>query len=290
MNRRGLAFMLQFALLGFAFSQQSCSVWLGSFGGIALLNLWGWLEALSWRRAILDTPTSRIASAAQGFVELVGDAQPLADTLLLSPFTRLPCLWYRFSVERRHNGEWRRDEQGESDLPFLLEDVSGRCEIDPLGAEILTSHKETRTEGDERHTEHLLLKGDRLYVLGEFVSYSGAQRLLDRRRDIGDLLAEWKADQTALHQRFDLDRSGAIDDKEWQLARNAAEREVERKHQEIRAQPTSHRLQKPGSNRPYLIANQPPEKLGRRYGWLSGAHFVLLLAGLTGFAWAIGCN
>ncbi len=289
-NRRGLAFFLQFALLGFAFSEQSGTVWLGSFGAIASLNLWGWLNALSWRRAIVDTPTSRIASAAQGFVELVGDAQPLADTQLFSPFTHLPCLWYRFSVERRHNGEWRREEQGESDLPFLLEDASGCCEVDPVGAEILTSHKEIRTEGDERHTEYLLLKGDRLYALGEFRSSSGAQQVLDRRRDIGDLLADWKADQAELRQRFDLDRNGAIDEQEWQRARNAAEREVERRHREIRTQPTSHRLQKPGANRPYLIANQPPEKLGRRYGWLSGAHFVLLLGSLIGFAWALGLS
>ena len=286
-NPRGLAFFLQFALLGFAFSEQSGPVWMSAFIAAALLNLWGWIDALAWRRAIADTPTSRIASAAQGFVELVGVGQPLPDTQLLSPFTQLPCLWYRFSVERRHDGEWRREEQGESDLQFLLEDASGRCEIDPVGAEILTTHKETRTQGDERHTEYLLLKGDHLYALCEFISFNGAQRVLDRRRDIGDLLAEWKTDQAELRQRFDLDRNGAIDDKEWEMARSAAEREVAHRHQEIRNQPTSHRLQKPGSNRPYLIANHPPEKLGRRYVWLSGVHLLLMLSSLVGIGWAM---
>jgi hypothetical protein len=252
-----------------------------------LINLWAWIEALRWRRAIADTPTSRIASAAQGFVELIGVGQPLVDTQLVSPFTQLPCLWYRYTLERHQHDEWRQVERGESDLPFFLADDSGRCEVDPVGAEILTTHQETRTQGDERHTESVLLKGDRLYALGEFVSFNGAQSALDPRRDVGDLLAAWKADQPALHDRFDLDRSGGIDEKEWQLARQAAAREVARRHQAIRNQPTRHHLRKPGLSLPYLIANYPPEKLGRRYAWLSATYLVLLLASLFGIGWAL---
>jgi hypothetical protein len=282
-----LPFFLQAVLLGIASSSRSPQVWLSVFCAAVLINLWAWIVAMCWRRAIVDTPTSRIASAAQGFVELIGSGQPLTDTHLLSPNTQLPCLWYRYTLERRENGEWRQVEQGESDLPFILDDGYGRCELDPVGAEILTTHQETRTQDDERHTEHVLLKGDRLYALGEFVSISGTQSLLDTRRDVGELLAEWKSDQLVLHERFDLDRSGDIDDKEWQLARQAAEREVARRHQEIRNQPTRHRMRKPGSRKPYLIANYPPEKLGRRYAWLSAAHLALMLASLFGIAWAM---
>jgi hypothetical protein len=282
-----LPFFLQAVLLGFAASSDSPSVWLGVFSVVALLNLWAWIVALGWRRAIADTPTSRIASAAQGYVELIGTGQPLADTQLLSPYTQLPCLWYRYTLERREDGEWRQVEQGESDLPFILDDASGRCEIDPAGAQILTTHDETRTQGDERHSEHVLLKGDRLYALGDFVSCNGAHSTLDARRDVGELLADWKTDQADLHERFDLDRNGAIDDTEWQLARNAAEREVARRHREIRNQPTQHRMQKPSSRKPYLIANSPPEKLSRRYAWLSAAYLALMLASLLGIGWAL---
>lgn len=286
-HQQALVFFVQAVLLGIASSADSQTVWLGVFAAAALINLWAWIVALGRRRAIVDTPTSRIVSAAQGFVELIGAGQPLADTQLLSPYTQLPCLWYRYTVERREDGEWKQVEQGESDLPFILEDDSGRCELDPVGAEILTTHQETRTQGDERHTESVLLKGDRLYALGEFVSFNGAQTALDTRRDVGDLLAAWKSDQPELHKRFDLDRNGAIEDTEWQLARQAAEREVALRHREIRNQPTQHRLQKPASRKPYLIANHPPEKLGRRYAWLSAAHLVLLLACLFGIGWAM---
>jgi hypothetical protein len=286
-NTEGLAFVAQAVLFGMAFSSPSPRVWLGVFVAAALINLVAWLIALGWRRAIVDTPTSRIASAAQGYVELIGAARPLPDTPLFSPFTLLPCLWYSFSVERRRNGKWQPAEQGQSETPFLLDDGSGRCEVDPLGAHILTTHKEVRTQGDERHTERLLLNGDRLYALGDFVSYSGARVPLDRRIDIGNLLAEWKLDGADLQARFDLDRSGDIDTAEWQLARQAAEREVERRHQEIRNQPTWHRLQKPRVSKPYLIANYPPEKLGRRYAWIAAAHLGLLLGCLFGIAWAL---
>lgn len=283
----GLPFVVQFLVFGFAFSLKSSQIWLPVLAVSALLNLWAWVFSMRWHRAIVDTPTSRVASAAQGYVELIGVGQPLADTQLLSPFTQLPCLWYRYTVERKEGDKWEQVDHGASDLPFVLQDDSGRCEIDPVGAVILTTHKEIRTQGDERHTEYVLLKGDRLYALGDFVSYNGAQTVLNARVDVGDLLAEWKTDQGDLRRRFDRDRDGAIDEQEWQAARDAAEDEVARRHQEIRNQPTQHRLQKPGSSKPYLIANHPPEKLGRRYAWFSALYLALLLGCLFGIGWAM---
>jgi hypothetical protein len=282
-----LPIFLQALLLGGAFSAHSRPVWLSVFAAVALINLWAWINALTWRRAIVDTPTSRVTSAAQGFVELTGTGQPLADTHLLTPFTQLPCLWYRYTIERREDGDWKQVEQGESDLPFNLVDDSGRCEIDPAGAQILTRHEETRTQGDERQTEYLLLTGDPLYALGDFVSFNGSQAALNTRLDVGDLLAEWKTNPTDLQHRFDLDHNGRIDEQEWNLARQAAEQEVARRHQEIRNQPTQHRLQKPGSRKPYLIANHSPEKLGRRYALFSALFLALMLASLFGIAWAL---
>jgi hypothetical protein len=63
---------------------------------------------------------------------------------------------------------------------------------------------------------------------------------------------------------------------------------VARRHQEIRMQPTQHRLHKPSVRKPYLIANHPPEKLGRRYAWVSAGYLVLLLGCLFGIAWVMG--
>lgn len=282
-----LPFFLQAVPFGMAAQADSGKMWLLAFGLAAAINLWAWLLAMGRRRAIEDTPTSRVASAAQGYAELAGSGQPLPDTHLVSPVTQLPCLWYRYTVEERNNGEWKQTEHGESDLPFNLADDSGVCEIDPRGAEIHTAHKETRTLGDQRTTEWILLKGDRLYALGEFRSDNGEHVALDRRRDVGELLGEWKEDQADLHRRFDLDRDGAIDDQEWERARQAAEKEVDTRHREIRAQPTRHFMTRPRWGKTYLISNHPPEKLGRRYGWLIGIHLALLAGALAGAGWAL---
>lgn len=285
-NSPALVIILQAVLFGFASSSDSREAWFLVFIVAALINLWAWLDTLRWYRAMVDTPTSRIGSAAQGFVELLGVGHPLPDRLVLSPFTHLPCLWYRFSLERQKDGQWRQEEQGESEQSFLLDDASGRCEIDLEGVQVITTHKEVRTQGDERYTEYLLLKGDRLYALGDFASFNGVQIQLDRRVDVGNLLADWKADQRKLHQQFDLDRNGAIDDSEWQKARRAAEEEVESRHREIRNTPTQHRLRKPAGRKPFLIANHPPEKLGRQYFWLSLGYLALLFLCLFGIAWS----
>jgi hypothetical protein len=282
-----LPFFLQVVPFGIAAQSDSSQLWLAAFSLAVLINLWAWLLVLGRRRAIMDTPTSRVASAAQGYVELMGAGQPLSDTQLVSPMTQLPCLWYRYTVEERNNNEWKQTDHGESDLPFILDDGSGPCEIDPRGAEIHTTHKETRTLGDRRTTEYILLKDDRLYALGEFNSDNGEHAVLDRRRDVGELLGEWKTDQADLHRRFDLDRNGGIDEKEWELARRAAEREVEQRHREIRTRPMRHFLAKPRWGKPYLISNHPPDKLGRRYGWLGAVHLILLGGALVGAGWAL---
>lgn len=280
-----LPFFLQAVAIACASLSANRALWLAALSLNAGINLWGWQRAFGLRRRIQDTPTSRIASAAQGYVELIGTGLPLADSELLTPHSHLPCLWYRYTVERREDRQWRTIGGGESDLPFLLDDGSGRCELDPSGAEIFTTHHETRVEGDIRYRESLLLKGNRLYVLGEFTTDSHTQRTLDRRGDIGDLLSAWKQDSAALQQRFDLDGNGEIEGREWQLARLAAAREVDRQHQALRAQPPIHRLRKPAAGLPYLITNQPPQHLGRRYAWLTALHLLLLVAMLVGLGW-----
>jgi hypothetical protein len=284
-NAQLLPLFLLALLFGVAAAAHTSEVRMPVFAMAALIALWAWLDALSWRRAMLDTPTSRVGSAAQGFVELVGAGQPVPGLPLLSPVTHLPCLWYRYRIERRQHGEWRLVDQAESGQPFVLDDGSGRCEIDPAGALILTSHKEVRIEGDQRLTEFLLLPGNRLYVLGDFVSFSSTQIRLDRRVDVGNLLADWKEDGDALQQRFDRDGNGSIDEAEWQLARSEAEREIDHRHRELRNQPMRHRLQKPVGRKPFLIANHAPDKLGRRYSLLGLVYLALLLLSLAAIAW-----
>jgi len=285
-TRRGrffpLLFLSQAVLAGVAMQLASRQAWTLCLLALAGLNLLGWLAALRLARAIFDTPTSRVASAAQGYVELHGRAQPFEDRQLMTPFSLLPCLWYRYRADRRIDDRWEHVESGESMVPFDLEDASGRCTLEPDGARIQTNHKETRNDGEWRHHEEVLLKGDRLYALGVFRSVSATDLVLDAGLEEGELLAQWKADPAELHRRFDLDGDGDISPKEWMLARLAARREIARQHQALRAQAARHFLGRPDDGRPFLISNLSPEALGGRYTWLSRLCLTLMLACLAG--------
>ena len=60
----------------------------GSIAALSLLlasGLYGWLRSVQHARLILDTPTSRIASAAQGDVELRGRARALDAARTCNP-------------------------------------------------------------------------------------------------------------------------------------------------------------------------------------------------------------
>ncbi len=277
----------QAMLLGIGLVLQDGTGWLALLAAIGLLGLWAWQYMFRRGRAILDTPTSRVASAAQGYVELEGRAEAAPGGTLLSPMSSLPCLWYQYSLYRRVNDRWRLEEAGRSDQPFQLRDTTGACEIDPVGAEILSEHTETRQVGDRRYTESLLLAGDHLYALGEFFTLSGAHHALDSRADLDALLTEWKADREGLRARFDLDGDNEISETEWRLARQAARREVANAHQAMRGEPTRHYLRKPAHGRFYLLSNLPPGQLGSRYARWAWAHLASLLGALVATAWAL---
>jgi hypothetical protein len=125
----------QLFLLFAGFWFESRNAWLGCLSVIAVISIFSWFTALKKLRAVRDTPTSKIASAAQGYIELVGSGKTFGDTPLLSKHSLLPCLWYRYTVAKKnHKNEWRTEESGESDASFVVDDGSGHCVIHPHGA------------------------------------------------------------------------------------------------------------------------------------------------------------
>ncbi|MGD9788220.1 MAG: hypothetical protein AB7U30_09745 [Sulfuricellaceae bacterium] len=259
--------------------------WMASLGVMGLLSFVAWGGNLRRSRLIKDTPTSRMASAAQGYVELVGVGKVFAGQQLVSKLSGTPCLWFKYRVERRSDDRWESVEEGRSDDTFLLDDGSGECVIDPDGAEVISSHRRTWIQGDYRHTEWRLLPGDYLYAIGEFVSIGGANTDLDLRKDVGDLLGEWKQDRERLLARFDTDDNGEIDPREWGEARRQATRQVETEHREIRLQDSIAMLRKPRDGRLFLVSNLSEEALTKKYflwGWF---HLIVFFGATLFFAY-----
>jgi hypothetical protein len=251
------------------------------------LAAFAWFSNLRRYRVITDHPTSRVASAPQGYIELDGQASDADGFGLIAPLSSLPCVWYRYELERREGDKWVASDSGVSRETLLLVDGSGKCLVDPDGAEVHTRHYRMWIDGQSRKKEWLIQAGDKLYVIGDHVTLGGANSDLDYRADLATLLNEWKQDKADLLHRFDADRNGEIDMQEWEQARLAAERQVARDHLDIRTRDGFHLLRKPGHRRLFLIANQPPATLARNYRLWSWFHLAVLLGGsLAGIALA----
>lgn len=272
------------AILLLGIQLKSASGWQITFVLVGMTSFWAWYANLKRYRTVADTPTSRIASAPQGYIELVGRGQQPPGATLISPITGLPCLWFRYHIERKDGDRWEHVESGISHDTFGINDGSGHLLVDPEGAEIMTSRKQVSSAGGYRKTEWTLVEGETVYVIGEHVTLGGPNSVLDKKADLGTLLDEWKRDKTALLSRFDADRDGEISLDEWERARQAASEEIDRAHLDIRLSDGIHLVRKPAPGRPFLIANREVTELVRHYRLWSWAHLTLLMSAVIGLA------
>lgn len=267
-------------LLGFQL--QSRIGWQISLVLVGLTSFWAWYANLKRYRTVADTPTSRIASAPQGYVEIVGRGQQPPGACLVSPISGLPCLWYRYRIERVERNKWEHVESGVSHDTFGVSDGSGQLLVDPEGAEIMTSRKQVSGAAGYRKTEWTLIEGETIYVIGEHLTLGGPSAVLDKKADLAALLAEWKRDKSALLARFDANCDGEISLDEWERARQAASEEIDRAHLDLRLEDGIHLMRKPAHGRPFLIANREVTALVRHYRLWSWLHLSLVLSALLG--------
>ena len=253
---------------------------------VALLFVaWKSYRSYHHRRFIQDTPTSRVASAAQGYVELKGLGEYLPDGNTRSPFSDRRCLWYHCRVEvRRQRGSrsyWSEESDERSDDLFVLRDETGDCVVIPDGAEVIPAQKRvwygagpaaSRHSGGRsnrwlgmvlgigryRFTEELILVADQLYVIGQFESKQLALDPQTLEQQAADLVKHWKIQPQRFLAAFDLNKDKRIDADEWKLVRQHARQQVEQKYQTR----TMHLIRKPGEQRqPFLISCQDEETL-----------------------------
>lgn len=258
---------------------------LAGFGLLMASGLYGWGRSIQHARLILDTPTARVASAPQGYVELRGRGRKLDGDPLLSPVNYLPVLWYKVTTEqRRSDGKWRRVSTVSSDVSFLLDDGSGPCAVDPVGAEMLIRRKDVFRRGDLRQTQWSIIESDRIYVIGDFATLGSVQPDFDTHAQVGELLAEWKRSPSELLARFDLDEDGTLDLNEWALARAQARREILRTQTDMLHAPELHVMRKP-AKRLYLISDLDPATIARHYRWRAALHAAIFLGAVAATSW-----
>ncbi len=270
----------------------------------SLVSLYFSFRNLHRARLIEDTPTSRIRSAPQGYVELVGEAAMMKGEPVISPLSGSACCWWRFKVEKKDEKGWRFVRKGVSESLFLLKDETGECIIDPEGAQVSPSDKNVwygaeesprvgpdvgpgtlrnnlllgklrvtlhndLFNGNYRYTEETILPGDPLYAIGLFKSMGELDRRAMREEMIKERLRQWKTDHTSLVENFDRNRDGQIDLDEWEGVRRAASREVRREEMLEDQQPIHTLNRTQSSNRPLLISTKDEFEIVHNYRRLS---------------------
>ena len=284
--------------------------WVLNLGAAVIGGGWFAFRFLHVARVIEDTPTSRVRSAAQGYVELEGRARPLAGTTNLAPLTQRDCVWWRYRVQHRSESgtrggrreAWRTVASGRSGQPFLIDDGTGECIVQPADAEVLAAESTawygatpwpagmpgTTARGapgrDYRYFEERIHVHEQVYALGGFRSVSGTGDGVTEDA-VRALLAEWKQDQEVLKHRFDRDRDGSVSLEEWEKARAEARLTVERQRAERPAADVLHVLGHPDNGQLFLLATFKAAHLARRYRRRAYLAFAGFFAAVYALGW-----
>lgn len=245
--------------------------------GAGALLLHQGLKAFWELRLVRDTPTASLRSAAQGYVELIGEARPLR-ALVPARLTGIPCCWYRWRIEQQRrsgrSSKWVVVERGASESPFVLDDGTGQCLVDPRGATLrcrLTERWQSPVRGGGRSgpsslsellslggryrmTEERIAEADPVYLLG----YLETPRRGVRERDALQraLLKRWKRDPKR-RASLDLNGDGEIDLAEWDQARTLAAALADQAERRLAEAPALARVgATQDARQPFLVSTQ----------------------------------
>ena len=266
-----------------------------------------WKKSFQHARVMEDMPTSKVRSAAQGFVELAGIQHPLEDIPLLAPLTHNPCTWWSYVIEKKKRSgsskgqsqtTWVTVEKDTSVGFFNLCDEIGQILVNPRGADVTTSIKKVwyghsrRPSGGTsgfagsfggryRYTERLMRPGEPIYALGHFETWSNVPGGGERSERRAEILAEWKKNAAELVERFDEDGDGRVGMDEWERAREAAEALVDEHVAKAAMKPDVDVLMKPEEDHPCILSTKSQDALTRIYRWKALGGLLLFISGVV---------
>lgn len=298
------------------FSHEEYEFILGASLFIALISFYIFVRNWKRLRIIEDTPTAKLRSAHQGYIELEGKGQLIDSQLIYAPLSNHLCIWFHSQIERRetfiHKGRsqtsWNIIYQNISNHRFKLADGMNSCFVDPNGAEIKSDEKLVwygntewpvttkllesqsvlnRSLNRYRYTERLILPGQSLYILGQFKTLSPAtsQSVNDIMRN---LLAEWKKNKQQLLKRFDSNKDGEIGQDEWEAARVEAQSQAQQLFHEQSIEPDVNLIAKPDNAQyPFIISVHPQALLIKKYRYTTYTAFVISVMLIGYIAWLV---
>ena len=259
-------------------------IWTLLLLGVGLACGYGIFHYIRRARIIEDTPTSKIRSAPQGYVEIIGKMQYLVNQPVEAPLTKNKCVWFGYKIEKKVRSysskgsttSWKTINEKFSERPFQCIDETGICMINPKGAEVYPSQEDiwygsekwplTGPSGNNsifssnnyRYTEKRLYADDPLYAIGEFHTVDPNKAHGDISNEMRAVLNVWKQDQESLLENFDTNGDGQVDLQEWEKVRQAAEQHVYEQRLKRADRPAVNIMTGTGDfRRPYILSVKP---------------------------------
>jgi hypothetical protein len=129
----------------------------------------GWRRWHRLAKSAIDTESTSIAEASDGYVEFYGLAKPNGETDLRDPLHNRPCIWFAVksfegkleipydlepSCKSIGLGRNRADcfKEATSKSKFVLSDASGQCLIDPAGMQLDIGPSDSFYDADSNST------------------------------------------------------------------------------------------------------------------------------------------
>jgi hypothetical protein len=258
--------------------------WLVAAAGVGFFL---WLHGMRLRALVNGIPTSRIASAPQGYVELSGRAAHARRHVPGGPES---CLWKRtqFASRMQARGVFPFNlfyvvhNVDVTDHPFMIEDGSGEALVLPAGAEVICARRRVEYDGDRKTIREHILEGDPLYVLGNLTT---TRHEVDVATLTERTINDWKMDN-ARFRDFDTNRDGYLWGRELLEMHRAAREAAEWASATAAAEESVHVVAAAGPDRRFLIATLPADRIAGHYHWYLGVGLALFLGSLAAaLAW-----
>ncbi len=274
------------------------SNFLVSAGFFILWITLSWKLFQSWKikHLIADTPTSKLRSAAAGFVEIKGriySPQPK-----VSPVSGAPCVFFRYRKEkyvtRGQRSGWELIEIGEGMSDYcVLRDETGEIGINLKNAKffVTTAYTTHHTYKDMlygialspfssnvRYREEALQQGQSVYVLG-------TAKPLPKSISFGKFLSEVKKDKSKM-KKFDLNGDGNIDTEEWEKALPQLHREY-LAYKQIKGQASDLIVDLDKRNGIFIVSNEKEETLLKRINLVIPFYLAGSIVFLSLFLWSL---